>query len=414
MLVLQIPVQTWMERSKTPGNGGETHLSVRLCTQIWGCSMQVRLDQLLGQDSNWKGYIFHRGEVSGQKRRRKRKAKAGDDVAKAQRIVERLTAHIPRWMERERVPGCSVALVLEGDIAWTGAFGLASVEAKRPVDHDTVFSAASLTKPVFATLALGLHTQGVIDLDRPLVDYLVHPKLADHPLLPLMTGRHVLCHATGMPNWAGMEPDKQLKIKFPPGNGFGYSGEGFVYLQRVIEQVTGEASEDLIQRELLRPLGMVESGLRWHDRFAGRYAAAHDSEGRQLPDWHPTTANAAYSLLTTPAEFARFVVHWFSPHHAPARAAANRVSEHVAWAMGWGVQTTDRGSALFHWGDNDGYKSFVLAFPEQGAAVVMMTNGVRGLRLAGPILRTALGGRYPVFSEFLRPFYGRAGWRKYC
>jgi CubicO group peptidase (beta-lactamase class C family) len=331
-----------------------------------------------------------------------------------QRIVDRLTTYMPRWMERERVPGCAVALVLDGATSWIGSFGLASVETGRPVDAGTVFSAASLTKPVFATLALNLHDRGVIDLDRPLVDYLVHPKLAEHPLLPLMTGRHVLCHATGMPNWASDEKDKQLKIKFTPGSAFGYSGEGFEYLQRVIEQVTGETTEDLIQREVLRPLGMADSTFRWNDGYADRYAGAHDSEGKEKPHWHPSMVNAAYSLLTTPAEYARFVIHWMAPRWASALAPANRVSEHVAWSMGWGVQVNDLGSAFFHWGDNGGYKNFILAYPERRAAVVVMTNGARGLRLAGPTLRTALGGSYPVFGEFLRPYYGRAGWRKSC
>jgi CubicO group peptidase (beta-lactamase class C family) len=340
--------------------------------------------------------------------------KVGEVVAEALQVIRRLQTFVPRWMEREHVPGCGLALVLDGDICWTGAFGLASVETKRPVDADTIFSAASLTKPVFATLALAFHERGIIDLDRPLAEYLVHPKLAEHPLLPLMTGRHVLCHATGMPNWAGLEKDKQLKIKFTPGSGFGYSGEGFVYLQRVMEQVTGEATEDLIQREVLRPLGMGESSFQWQDRFTQRYASTHDTTGRQMPEWHPTHVNAAYSLLTTPADYARFALYWMAPHLAPARAPVNRVSAHVAWSMGWGVQTTGQGEALFHWGDNGGYKNFVLAFPERRAAVVMMANGARGLRLAGPILRTALGGSYPVFGEFLRPYYGRAGWRKHC
>lgn len=340
--------------------------------------------------------------------------KVGEVVAGFESVVDRLQLYVPRWMERERVPGCGLALVLDGEICWTGGFGLASVETKRPVDTDTIFSAASLTKPVFATLALALHDRGVIDLDRPLMAYLVHPKLAEHPLLPLMTGRHVLSHATGMPNWAGLEKDKQLKIKFTPGSGFSYSGEGFVYLQSVIEHVTGEETEDLVQREVLRPLGLAGSTLQWDDRLAARYASAHDSAGKEMPHWHPASVNTAYSLLTTPTEYARFVIHWMSPRLAPALAPANRVSEHVAWSMGWGVQTTGQGSAFFHWGDNGGYKNFVLAFPERGAAVVIMTNGARGLRLASPILRTALGGSFPVFGEFLRPYYGRAGWRKSC
>ena len=144
--------------------------------------------------------------------------------------------------------------------------------AQTPLDAGTIFEAASLSKPVFAYLVLRLADRGEFDLDRPLSEMLEYPRLAHDERYKRITGRIVLSHGTGLPNWGG----EKLTLQFDPGTAYGYSGEGFVFLQKAIERVTGRSLEELARREVFQPLGMTRSSFVWQERFAGNAAYAKD------------------------------------------------------------------------------------------------------------------------------------------
>jgi CubicO group peptidase (beta-lactamase class C family) len=129
-------------------------------------------------------------------------------------LIARLERRIPALMKDGDVPGLSVALIRHGEVVWHRGFGVTNVQTGASVTDDTVFEAASLSKPVFAYAVLKLVDRGVIDLDRPLKQYL--PGLygsADDPRLGLITARDVLRHTTGLQNW----PNGALKTFFTPG-----------------------------------------------------------------------------------------------------------------------------------------------------------------------------------------------------
>ena len=120
-----------------------------------------------------------------------------------------------------------------GVTAWSGAFGTRRQDSGEPVRTDTIFQAASLSKPVFAITVLRLVELAVLELDTPLSGYLPDEYGADDSQLDQITARHVLSHTTGWPNW---RPDGQpLRRESPLGERFTYSGEGYVYLQHVAE-----------------------------------------------------------------------------------------------------------------------------------------------------------------------------------
>ena len=141
-----------------------------------------------------------------------------------------LTERIPELMARAHIPGVSVRWVEDGQLAWSGAFGRRLRDSGEPVDADTVFQAASLSKPVFAYVVLKLVEQGVLTLDQPLTSYLPDLDASDGSLSEQVTARQVLCHTTGWPNWRPL--GQPLRREAAPGMRFGYSGEGYVYLQR--------------------------------------------------------------------------------------------------------------------------------------------------------------------------------------
>ena len=206
-----------------------------------------------------------------------------------------LEEELPRLMEAAEVPGLSIALVADGEVVWTKAFGLRSTGSGAAVDNDTIFEAASLSKPVTAYVALLLAERGRLDLDRPLAEYLPYPRLAHDDRYLLITPRMVLTHSSGLPNWGG----SPLEILFDPGTSFRYSGEGYVCLQKTLEKITGKSLQTLAETEVFTPLGMERSSFVWQERFGENVAEGHDGVGRARPMRRSGEANAAASLITT-------------------------------------------------------------------------------------------------------------------
>ena len=116
--------------------------------------------------------------------------------------VSRLEQTIPHLMTEADIPGLSIAVIRDSKVMWTRGFGVTNSETKARVNDNTVFEAASLTKPVFAYAVLKLIDNGKLDLDTPLVKYLPgRYDVGDDPRLDQITARHVLSHTTGFPNW---------------------------------------------------------------------------------------------------------------------------------------------------------------------------------------------------------------------
>ena len=238
--------------------------------------------------------------------------------------IERLT---PLLMGELHVPGVSVALVRDRRIAWTKSWGVADVRTGTPVTGETLFEAASMTKPVFAYSVLKLVEQGKIDLDRPLSEYVAPASVPFQEERLRITPRMVLSHTSGLPNWrkGGEERDGPLPVLFTPGSRFGYSGEAIFQLQRVVEKVTGEPIEEHARRTLFTPLGMASTSYVWTADLDSRLASGHKADGTFLARARYTHANAAYSLVTTASDYARLLVAILDPEgsapHGLSRAS---------------------------------------------------------------------------------------------
>src|SRR5579863_6059040 len=155
----------------------------------------------------------------------------------AKAAVSRLEHDVPGLIKQGGMPGMSIAVIRGGKTTWVHGFGVKNEKSGEPVTAGTVFEAASLSKPVFAYGVLKLVEEGKLALDVPLTTYLPKPYIEGDERLTKITARIVLSHRTGFPNWR--DADKLL-IYFTPGERFSYSGEGYVYLQRVVEHITGK------------------------------------------------------------------------------------------------------------------------------------------------------------------------------
>ena len=306
------------------------------------------------------------------------------------------------------VPGIATAIVVDGRPMRTRCAGRRDVRVPAPVDHGTVFDAASLSKPVFAHVVLQLADQGVLGLDTPLAAYLPSYMPHDGPEAAI-TARHVLCHSAGLPNWRSL--DMPLKSYFAPGTRFSYSGEGYLFLQSVAEFLTGETLDVLARRLVFRPFAMRRSGFVWQPRFGGNRAAAHNDFGKPAVTWKPGEGNAAATLQTTAADYGRFLLHvlrgarlspemallWMRPqitvNHAKPQAlgADFEVADPgIAWGPGWGFEPA--AGTFFQWGNNGNFMAFAIGVQRLGLAFCAFMNGASGLALMPAVLASVIPG----------------------
>ena len=269
--------------------------------------------------------------------------------------------------------------------------------------------AASLSKPVFAFAVLQLVEQGLLDLDKPLYEYLPYPDVAADERYQKITARLVLSHQSGFPNWRKNRRLPQLAMSFTPGERFGYSGEGYVYLQKVVEKITGQPINELMNIRVLKPLGMTNSSFVWQPGFAAHVALPHDESGQTEQKYRPEQANMAYSLHTTAEDYARFVQAILTPtilkastiqqmltpqSKLPTRFSGDTLSTNLFWGLGFGLEQGAGGSWFWHWGDNGSFKCFVMVNQGPQDALVYFTNSANGLDVADRILQKTLGGQH--------------------
>jgi CubicO group peptidase (beta-lactamase class C family) len=334
----------------------------------------------------------------------------------ADRLADLQTA-IPNLMKDADVPGLSIAIIRDAEIIWQHGFGVLNAEIRQPVGDDTVFEAASLSKPVFAYAVLKMVDGRTLDLDTPLTKYLPDAYVENDDRLNLITARRVLSHTTGFPNWR--PAGQSLKIHFTPGEKFSYSGEGFVYLQKAVEHVTGMPLDAFMKKTVFEPLGMASSSYVWQERYERLKAFGHNGSGAVAGRNKPTTANAAATLQTTAGDYARFVIailkgeglkketlsRMLTPQVKLDESCVTcfdrppgKLSSALSWGLGWGLQHNEDGDCFWHWGDNGPMKAFVLGMKEKKIGLVLFTNGDNGLSIAPEIVKRAIGGNQPVFA----------------
>jgi CubicO group peptidase (beta-lactamase class C family) len=309
-------------------------------------------------------------------------------------LVAAWEAGIPRWLEEAKMPAVSIAVIRHGALAWQRAFGVKDTGTNEPVDNDTIFAACSNTKPVFAYGVLKLCEQGILDLDAPLTSYTSRRVTAD-PRVELITTRHVLNHTTGFPNWR-QGPD--LPIQFTPGSRKQYSGEGFRYLQSVVLEITGKSFEDFMRDNIFMPLGMTSSRISSGLDYA-KLAKPHDENGKRLPGKYyapPTEAEAAEGialygaaamLMTTPADYAKFLLEFLNPKPAD-EFRLNAVSRNEmlrpqvqerdgVWeGLAWALEQHEGAPLIFaHSGQDAGYYCVAAGCTERQSGFMVMFNG---------------------------------------
>ena len=324
-------------------------------------------------------------------------------------------AALQALMQQANVPGMQVVYT-KGTTVSAYNLGVRRAGTDQAVTAASTFQGASLGKVVLAYLTLRLLDRGVLDLNKPLLAYGPYPRLQAEPRAGAVTARMVLTHTTGLPNWAenptsATWPASALHLKHAPDSCWNYSGEGYVWLQKTLEHLTGKSFETLAQEEVFKPLGMKNSSFSWQPAFEATASAGHDGQGQPTPAQRFAAPYGAYSLYTTALDYSRFLQDIMSGRGLkPATArllttpaspadrcghATTAADAAIAWACGVGLATTSRGLAQWHWGNNDDFKGFFMTLPGQKESVLFLTNSANGAQLTDEVLRLFFGpGQY--------------------
>lgn len=326
------------------------------------------------------------------------------------------------------VPGVSIAVIDRGQVAWAKGYGVLRAGEAATVTPTTLFQAASISKAVTATAALQLVQRGQLGLDTPVNRALHSWQLPENALTRQhpVTLRQLLSHTAGIgvPGYLGYASGQPLptllevlkgqppatslpvRVEQLPGKGYAYSGGGYEVVQLLMQDATATPFPDLMERELLGPLGMTRS------RFAqplpadlvAQAAAAHQLGGTPLPGrWHTYPELAAAGLWSTPSDLARWLLalSQSARHDQPSALLSPELTQQMlknhspglaGWwhAYGLGLNLHGRGRSLSfgHSGINQGYRALAVMYPHTGQGVVIMTNGENGIPLYEEILRS--------------------------
>jgi CubicO group peptidase (beta-lactamase class C family) len=296
------------------------------------------------------------------------------------------------------VPGAAVCTIHDGklDMWFVGT----RCHTAGPVDEETVWEGASLSKPVVADLALALAATGELDLDEPLpIDRDVLGEPPD-PRWRDVTARRVLTHTTGLPNWRGplealraggwhVEDDaEQLTFERDPGT-FGYSGEGFELLLLALCRRRGVRAADLLEPHLAH-LGLGHSSFVWQHSFAECAAIPHQADGSALEKQRPGVARAAGSLHTTLPDYAAFARRVLEHGGDDIFEPTVVLDETQGRSLGWGSIATPDGVVAWQHGDNLGFKHLVALRRDTADGLVILTNGDNGHRDCSSLCRRLL------------------------
>lgn len=346
---------------------------------------------------------------------------------------EALIDRIETLMTAAEVPGLAIAVFNDNQVVFQETFGYRNLAVRAPLEAHTNIYGASLSKAVFAVLVMQLVEEGVIDLDTPLESYLPKKIYAYEPrtrwhddysalkndtLYHRITARMCLAHTSGFPNWRWFEPDQQLKVKFAPGSRYHYSGEGLVYLQVVLEKLTGRGLEALAREKIFEPLGMEQSSYQWQARFADNVALGHRSSGATYPKDTDNEPRSASTLETTLADYGRFMeavlqeellrsdswTEMFTPQirirsirqfgPLSLRDSTGNDAIQLSYGFGSGVFQSPYGKGISKGGHGDGFQHYSVLFPEAGKGLLIMSNSDNAEGIYQYLLEAALADTY--------------------
>ncbi len=334
-----------------------------------------------------------------------------------------LDRYVTSTMDSAGVMGLQLAVINRGQVVYTHEYGLKSRRSGLAPDAQTVFGALSFSKTVFAYLVMQLVEDGLIDLDRPLFEYLPRPlskypdwkDLAEDDRYKQITARLALSHSTGLPNSRAFMSDRKLRFVYDPASRFHYSGEGFKFLQLVVETITGERLDQLAKERIFEPLGMTRSSFVWDQAFDENHAIGHTESQGTLGPLRWGTPSAAGSMVTTASDYAKLLVAILNADGLSVARVDEMLTRQIpvtsrrmfgsqesedtedntqidlGWGLGWGRFDTEQGRAFFHTGHTEGWENYTVTYLDRQIGIVLISNSANFESIAQRIVEFAIG-----------------------
>jgi CubicO group peptidase (beta-lactamase class C family) len=317
------------------------------------------------------------------------------------------------------VPGISLALFDSHSVWHVRAAGVKNTATRAPVDAQTSFEAASLSKTVFASLVRRVIEQRRLALDTPVYRVLPPDDLSHDPRIRKLTPRNLLSHGSGLPNWRAtpdskardyahlFSPADKLRFIADPGTGFHYSGEGYLYLQRVVERVTGSTLDRLARQLVFQPLGLERCSYTFDATRESNYAVGYDRAGNDQGRRNRYVPLAPASLNTTAHDFATFLSQLMKRERSgtttPMTQSFNEVETQkgvrVSWGLGLGILRLPDSDYFFHWGDNGSFRAYFLYSRAIDRGYVFFANSENGLSIVEKLSAAVFERHVPVWPR---------------
>lgn len=339
----------------------------------------------------------------------------------------RPTYNIQDRMEYWNVPAVSFVVINDMKIVYAGAFGVKRMDRSSYIDDNTLFQAASLSKPVSAAGAMTLAYKNELDIDADINQLSDNWQLPHEDYEERVTIRRILSHSAGLSvgGFTGYASEDTLptllemiegrapanspavRIIAQPDTRFIYSGGGYLVMQKMMEDITGKNFSEIMHENVFRPLNMENSCYAPLDSIQKTNAAYGHNVNDYIPNHAPIhVESAAGGLWTTPTDLGLLLIELMKAYtHRQSKildpATVQSMMEPHYWDFGLGFKVLGEGKdfRFSHGGATRGWHSHFMAFPGRGQAVVIMTNGTNGWVLWPEIVRSAADAlNWPVLK----------------
>jgi CubicO group peptidase (beta-lactamase class C family) len=333
--------------------------------------------------------------------------------------VEQGFHSLAEQMEFYNVPGVSIAVINNGKIEWAKGYGIREADTDLPVNKETLFQAASISKSVSALGALHWVQEGALDLDTNINNYLTSWKIPDNEFTRSqpVTVRYLLCHGAGVNGHSlgtysrgeeiptflqlldGIPPAKAdpVRVVSEPQTESRYSGGGYLIVLQAMIDVIGQPFPDIMNEAVLGPAGMERSGYLQPLEYdsAENVSSGHDEMGSVFEGYWQTMPNlAGGGLWSTPSDLCLFAIEVQKALQGESSIISRELAEEMltvhigSYGLGLALQGEGENLAFSHGGDNRGYHNFLFAYARRGQGVAVMTNAQNGSYLYQEILRS--------------------------
>lgn len=309
----------------------------------------------------------------------------------------KLTDNLQQLLKDNNIPTLGLGIIEGGKLTEIKVFG--TLDGKTTAPYNSLFNVASLTKPITAMTVLRLVSLGRWNLDEPLDKYWIDPDISKDPRHQKLTTRMIFCHQTGFPNWRWMNKDKKLGFEFDPGTKYQYSGEGFEYLRKAIENKFHKSLEDLAKEMIFQPLNMNDTSYVWNEKNdSERIVIGYDNSGKPYDIVKNKTPSAADDLITSVEDYSKFLVSVMNNDllsktvFEEMKTKQVKIKENKFFGLGFEIYELGNNEiALSHGGSDKGVNTIAVILPKTKQGLVIFTNVEDGYKIYETIINRYFG-----------------------